>query len=56
MTSAPWSVAQRMPRAVADDGQPLSLHTRTGMIRASGAIPAAPSPLSARAAMTPAEP
>src|SRR3712207_6806755 len=31
MTSAPWSAAQRTPRAMAADGHPVSLQTRTGM-------------------------
>src|SRR6476619_1412318 len=31
MTSAPWSAAHRMPRAMDVEGHPVSLQTRTGM-------------------------
>jgi hypothetical protein len=53
MTSAPWSAAQRTPLAMSSYAPLPSSSTLTGMILASGATPAMPTPLLVAAAAMP---
>ena len=54
ITSAPWSAAQTIPAASREPWCRMLSAVRIGMICASGAMPAMPSPLSAAAPSTPA--
>ncbi len=54
ITSAPWSVAQTIPAASREPWCRMLSAVRIGMIRAPGAMPAMPSPLSVAAPSTPA--
>ena len=54
-TPAPLATAQSMPAAMASsEPDPSAPRTRTGMIRAPGAVPATPMPLPVTAAAMPA--